>query len=98
EPLRRSLPPGCRMTALVPFGTVRSRRCNMPSVVSPLMPALTTRPLAPFARHIASSCAGEDWLRATPLAYVFVAQSATIVAAWADADTKADIPIRIDKT
>jgi hypothetical protein len=29
---------------------------------------------------------------------VLLAPSATIVAAWADADTKADIPIRIDKT
>jgi hypothetical protein len=46
------------MTIFVPEGTALPSRLSMPPVVSPLMPAFSTRTFNPFARSIDSSCAG----------------------------------------
>lgn len=56
--LRLSLPPGCRITTLVPFCTALFNRANISLVVLPLIPALTTRAFKPLARSSASSWAG----------------------------------------
>jgi hypothetical protein len=80
---RKSLPPNCKMTILVPSGTALDSRASMPPVVSPFMPAFVTRRLDPRACSIACSCAGKDSDELTPLPWVLLAPRATTCA---DAD------------
>src|SRR6266850_2326120 len=80
---RKSLPPNCKMTILVPSGTALDSRASMPPVVSPDTPAFVTRRLEPRACSIACSCAGKDSEELTPLPAVLLAPRATTCA---DAD------------
>src|SRR5437762_2712741 len=68
------------MTILVPGGTALDNRASMPPVVSPLTPALLTDIGRPFARRIASSCAGYAAEAPTPYPAVLLAPRATICA------------------
>jgi hypothetical protein len=80
---RKSLPPNCKMTILVPSGTALDSRASMPPVVSPDTPAFVTRRLEPRACSIACSWAGKDSEGLTPLPAVLLAPKATTCA---DAD------------
>jgi hypothetical protein len=80
---RKSLPPNCKMTILVPCGTSLDSRASMPPVVSPDTPAFVTRRPEPRACSIACSWAGKDSEALTPLPAVLLAPRATTCA---DAD------------
>src|SRR5712664_3026583 len=80
---RKSLPPNCKMTILVPSGTSLDSRAIMPPVVSPDTPAFVTRRPEPRACSIACSWAGKDSEELTPLPAVLLAPRATTCA---DAD------------